>query len=79
MKHHPRRIEEYADIINLPHPESKRHPRMDREKRAAQFAPFAALTGHGAAVDEATLQHEENVNKEIYLEPDAEAREQGLI
>ena len=79
MKHHPRRIEEYADIIHLPPPESKRHPRMDREKRAAQFAPFAALTGHGAAVDEATLQHEENVNKEIYLEPDEEAMEQGLI
>ncbi|MDY6278107.1 MAG: hypothetical protein SPL35_06800 [Bacteroidales bacterium] len=37
----------YDDIINLPHPEpSVRHPRMPRRDRAAQFAPFAALTGY---------------------------------
>ena len=34
----------YADILPLPHPESKKHPRMPRSARAAQFAPFAALT-----------------------------------
>ena len=33
----------YADIINLEHPEPKRHPRMSRRDRAAQFAPFAAF------------------------------------
>lgn len=42
----------YDDIINLPHPEPMRHKRMSRENRAAQFAPFAALTGYENAVDE---------------------------
>ena len=41
----------YDDIIDLPHYEP-RHPRMTLENRAAQFAPFAALTGHGAAIVE---------------------------
>ena len=38
----------YDDIINLPHPVSKNHPQMPLWDRAAQFAPFAALTGHDA-------------------------------
>lgn len=42
----------YDDIINLSHPEPKKHIRMARAKRAAQFAPFAALTGHDEAVKE---------------------------
>ncbi|EGX77922.1 hypothetical protein HMPREF9457_00426 [Dorea formicigenerans 4_6_53AFAA] len=42
----------YEDIINLPHPVSKRHKPMPVEDRAAQFAPFAALTGHQAAIEE---------------------------
>jgi hypothetical protein len=42
----------YEDIIGLPHHVSKRHPQMSRRDRAAQFAPFAALTGHGAAITE---------------------------
>jgi len=42
----------YDDIINLPHHTSKRHPRMSMLNRAAQFAPFAALTGFGAAIEE---------------------------
>lgn len=42
----------YGDIINLPHPEPKNHRRMEKLNRAAQFAPFAALTGYEDAVDE---------------------------
>ena len=37
--------EDYFDIINLPHHVSRNHPQMPMEARAAQFAPFAALTG----------------------------------
>ena len=44
-------IEKYADIIHLPHPTSKHHPRMSMLERAAQFAPFAALTGYGDVID----------------------------
>ena len=42
----------YDDIINLPHPTSPRHPRMPMIDRAAQFTPFQALTGYGAAIQE---------------------------
>ncbi len=42
----------YDDIIDLPHHVSKKHPRLTMEQRAAQFAPFAALTGYGDAVKE---------------------------
>ncbi len=42
----------YDDIISLPHHESAKHPKMPALDRAAQFMPFAALTGHNAAVME---------------------------
>lgn len=42
----------YEDIINLPHYEPKHHPRMSKYNRAAQFAPFAALTGYEEQVRE---------------------------
>ena len=40
----------YDDIINHPHYEPKHHPRMPKEMRAAQFAPYAALSGHASAI-----------------------------
>lgn len=43
---------DYSDIINLPHHVSSKHKPMPLRDRAAQFAPFAALTGHGAAISE---------------------------
>ena len=42
----------YEDIKNLPHYEPKYHPRMSSYQRAAQFAPFAALTGYEDAIYE---------------------------
>ena len=45
--------DKYADIIHLPHHVSRKHPQMSMTDRAAQFSPFAALTGHDAAIAEA--------------------------
>ncbi len=45
-------INNYDDIINLTHPEPVNRHRMSMMARAAQFAPFAALTGHDAAIAE---------------------------
>lgn len=42
----------YADIIDLPHHQSKVHPKMSLYDRAAQFAPFAALTGYDDMISE---------------------------
>ena len=49
----------YADIRYLPHHESKTHPRMPRENRAAQFMPFSALSGYEEAVQETARQTEQ--------------------
>ena len=43
---------DYDDIINLPHHISKTRPQMSMKDRAAQFSPFAALTGYDAAIKE---------------------------
>ena len=42
----------YADIIDLPHHQSSTHPHMSLYDRAAQFAPFAALTGYDDMITE---------------------------
>lgn len=56
--------DKYDDIINLPHHVSKRHPRMSLYNRAAQFAPFATLTGYEEAIAKAirdtTAKKEDN-------------------
>lgn len=54
-------IHSYDDIINLTHHVSKKHPHMPIPDRAAQFAPFAALTGHDAAIKETARLTEERV------------------
>lgn len=51
----------YEDIINLPHHVSKRHPQMSSESRAAQFAPFAALSGYADAVKETERLTDERI------------------
>ena len=68
----------YDDIINLPNPTSKKHPRMSLYDRAAQFSPFAALTGHEAAIKETVRQTDakqvlseeviEELNKKLYID-----------
>ena len=45
-------MEKYKDIINLPHHVSSTHPQMSMINRAAQFSPFAALTGYDDAIEE---------------------------
>lgn len=52
---------EYDDIIDLPNPTSHRHPRMSLYNRAAQFSPFAALTGYEAAIKETERLTDEQV------------------
>ena len=61
----------YDDIMDLPHHVSSRHPRMSLHDRAAQFAPFAALTGYEDAIKEAgrltenEMLLDENVTMEL--------------
>ncbi len=57
----------YDDIINLPHHISKKHPRLSMEQRAAQFAPFAALTGYGDAIKETIKLNEEKLEKHLLI------------
>lgn len=54
-------INQYNDILHLPYPTSKKRTPMPRSHRAAQFAPFAALTGHDGAVKEVARLTSEKV------------------
>lgn len=54
----------YDDIIGLPHHVSERRPHMSMHDRAAQFSPFAALTGYHAAIDETARLTEEKIELE---------------
>lgn len=56
-----RDIREYRDIINLPRPEPQCHQRMPMAKRAAQFSPFAALTGYDKVVAQTAQEHEAKI------------------
>ena len=51
----------YDDIINLPHHQSRERAHMSLHDRAAQFAPFAALTGHEEAIDETARLTDEKI------------------
>ena len=55
------KIGPYDDIINLPHHTSATRPRMPRENRAAQFSPFAALTGYETAIKETARLTDERI------------------
>ena len=58
--------EDYFDIITLPHHVSRNHPQMPMEARAAQFAPFAALTGYDAVIHETARLTDKQVELEEY-------------
>lgn len=60
----------YDDIIDLPHKKSATRPHMTMIQRAAQFSPFAALTGHGDAIKETARLTE----KKIELQEDCKER-----
>ena len=53
--------DKYDDIINMPHHKSAKHPQMSMINRAAQFSPFAALTGHGEAIKETARLTDERI------------------
>lgn len=48
----------YDDMLDMPRPTSKRHPRMSNANRAKQFMPFAALRGYGDALAEREIRYE---------------------
>lgn len=62
----------YDDIIGMEHPTSKRHQRMSMADRAAQFAPFAALTGYESMVEETVRQTEQLQERKGRQEEDGE-------
>lgn len=57
-------MHQYDDIIELPHPVSKKHPRMPLLDRAAQFSSFAALTGYEDVLEEVKEEAVERVQNE---------------
>lgn len=58
--------EKYRDIIDLPYPGKSKHTRMPVGDRAAQFAPFAALTGFGAVLKETERITEKRIELDEY-------------
>ena len=65
---------DYSDIINLPRHISKKHPSMNINNRAAQFAPYAALVGHKEIItqNEKSAAQKTNINHEIDIIPNDE-------
>ena len=60
-------MKKYKDIIDLPHKQSSRRPHMSLSDRAAQFAPFSALTGY----DDAIVETGRLTDKKIELSEEA--------
>ncbi len=56
----------YEDIIDLPHHVSATRPHMTMPDRAAQFSPFAALTGYGDAVNETARRTDSRIELDEY-------------
>ena len=61
MSEYYKEANRYDDIIQLPHHQSTKRAHMSLHDRAAQFAPFAALTGHDAAIEETARLTEDEI------------------
>ena len=64
----------YDDIINLPHHTSASRPHMSAHDRAAQFSPFAALTGYDSAITETARLTDTRVELDEYSKADLNQR-----
>lgn len=69
----------YDDIINLPHHVSATRPHMSAIDRAAQFSPFAALTGYGDAIKETARLTGEKVELDEYMKDVLSVRLQIIV
>ena len=69
----------YDDIIGLPHPTSSKHPRMPISERAAIFSPFAALSGHGAAIAETARLTERRIELDEDTRAELDRRQAVLL
>ena len=69
----------YDDILHLPHPTSAKHPRMPISERAAMFSPFAALSGHGAAIQETARLTEQRMELDADAKADLDRRQVVLL
>ena len=69
----------YEDIINVTHHVSNKHPQMSIEARAAQFAPFAALTGYSDAVKETARLTEKRIELDEELKLQLNNKLQKII
>jgi len=69
----------YDDILSLPHPTSSRFPRMGALERAAQFSPFAALTGYDDAIQETGRLTEQPVELQEDARQDLDQKQQLLL
>ena len=68
----------YDDIIHLPHHVSRKHPRMSNHDRAAQFSPFAALTGFEAKINETARLTDRKLELDDYAKTQLDAKLQEL-
>lgn len=68
----------YDDIIDLPHHVSAKHPHMPISDRAAQFSPFAALTGYSSSIRETARLTDERIELDEYIKDDLSHRLQAV-
>lgn len=69
----------YEDIINLPHHVSSKRPQMSMRDRAAQFSPFAALTGYDDAIQETGRLTEEKIELDEEAKDFLDRKQQYLL